>query len=505
MLTPAVLDDFGGLDFRSDLVGSRGTARIAHNVVVEDGRVARRCHATQLGSFTTTNTPDSIFANDRYVLVSNTTRIDAYGLDGAAGASLTGLTLGPRGWVDVTTAGSTSLTYIVSSGGIGISPRTFDGAAFATPAYTGYTPTASVDIAVTPWDNRVVYAAPQSQYSRLYFSDPGIPTTVGVNNYLDLNPGDGEMITKLVTWRDLLFVFKQTRMFVFYGTSTSATGTPIFNYRTVDVVGQRTTNLSACKQTATAHRTGVYFVGGDGEIYRTTGGVPEKISDAVFRLLQVGDWVSGGVVASAPTLQSIGVDDRYVYVSTDSTTMLCYDTMTGTWVTNSLGDSAGLEVWFAYTSSPLTNISSGATPFMDASVLYFTRPTSKTVGVYQRRQENPSSATQDFGSTAIAATYRTGWMDLGSAGVEKELRDTVLHGYGSVNAGWLRDYGTTASSTALTLGTYANKVPGRAHTKRGERGALYALNLTNSSGAYFDVSRAEMFVREQRGAGERTS
>jgi hypothetical protein len=38
----------------------------------------------------------------------------------------------------------------------------------------------------------------------------------------------------VIAWSRYLFVFKESKFFRFYGTSTGAGGTPVFNYETVD-------------------------------------------------------------------------------------------------------------------------------------------------------------------------------------------------------------------------------------------------------------------------------
>jgi hypothetical protein len=82
-------------------------------------------------------------------------------------------------------------------------------------------------------DNRLVGAFPTSGASRVGFSGAGTPETWSANDYVDLTPGDGERITALVSWREMTFAFKETKFFVFTGTSTAGDGTAIFNYRPV--------------------------------------------------------------------------------------------------------------------------------------------------------------------------------------------------------------------------------------------------------------------------------
>jgi hypothetical protein len=105
------------------------------------------------------------------------------------------------------------------------------------------------------------------------FSDEGAPNTWGANNYVDLTPGDGEQIMGLAVWREALFVFKESRFFVFYGTSSDSTGNPDFLFNSIEA----TVGPSSSKAIAVG-RDGVYFLNQRG-IYRTTGNTPELVSE----------------------------------------------------------------------------------------------------------------------------------------------------------------------------------------------------------------------------------
>jgi hypothetical protein len=125
--------------------------------------------------------------------------------------------------------------------------------------------------------------------SRVYWSNKGDPHTwetdgaqiggVGTayrgRNFMDLTPGDGEQIMGACSWRELTFIFKETKFFVFWGESTNTDGTPVFNYR--EVVNQAGL---ATRHTLVAGRDGVYFVNSRG-VYVTTGSEPKLLSDVV--------------------------------------------------------------------------------------------------------------------------------------------------------------------------------------------------------------------------------
>jgi hypothetical protein len=156
----------------------------------------------------------------------------------------------------------------------------------------------------------------------VHFSDAGDPETFGVNNYVTLWPGDGEGITGLVRWRDMVFAFKRSRFAVFYGTSTDGTGNPIFNYRSVDA------GVGCLQQgAAVAGEDGVYFATLTG-LYRTTGGDPVLVSKPVEPWLHR-DVTVPAVISGNPTL---AYHRGRVYVNYPSAGVQgVYDTQTGEW------------------------------------------------------------------------------------------------------------------------------------------------------------------------------
>jgi hypothetical protein len=156
--------------------------------------------------------------------------------------------------------------------------RRFDGTVFTTP---GGVP-AAFSMTLSPTSNRLVIID-WTLHHRVKFSDAGTPETFTANNFVDLHPNDGSGLVGLATWRDLVFAFKQNKFFVFYGESTDSSGNPIFNYRTVDT-GVGMAAFESTKQAAAAPDA-LYF-GNDEGIWRTTGGPPEKVSqalDPIFR------------------------------------------------------------------------------------------------------------------------------------------------------------------------------------------------------------------------------
>jgi hypothetical protein len=101
-------------------------------------------------------------------------------------------------------------------------------------------------VAISPRGNRLIQAhfyeaagTPSGfngTQSTVFFSDQGAPETFTATNFVILSHGDNEEIVGLAVWRDLIFVVKQTKMFVFYGESTDDEGLTEFNYHEVSRV-----------------------------------------------------------------------------------------------------------------------------------------------------------------------------------------------------------------------------------------------------------------------------
>jgi hypothetical protein len=118
----------------------------------------------------------------------------------------------------------------------------------------------------------------------VFFSDEGLPDTYTATNFVKLRPGDGEQIVGMATFRDLLIVFKQTAMYVFYSESIDDAGLVEFNYREYSL-GDTIPIASLGEHMICVGEDGVYFSGLRG-IYRTTGSLPSKISGPISPLYE---------------------------------------------------------------------------------------------------------------------------------------------------------------------------------------------------------------------------
>ena len=66
---------------------------------------------------------------------------------------------------------------------------------------------------VTPQSNRLMLASNTS--SKISFSDAGAPETYTANSFIEITPGDGDIFTGLIRWRDYVFIFKETKFAVY--------------------------------------------------------------------------------------------------------------------------------------------------------------------------------------------------------------------------------------------------------------------------------------------------
>ncbi|MGH2761381.1 MAG: hypothetical protein ACRDLD_02175, partial [Thermoleophilaceae bacterium] len=280
-------DGFGaGLNLRdkADAVNSAEAIDCLNVEFTERGVVKQRPGWAKLTPTALTNPPKTLHpfyttTGTRQLLAGCGSRLEALSTAGAVVASATALT--DSEW-DFCRFGSPGSEVAYAGNGKNLL-RKWNGATWASVANS---PKARY-LAVMAVDqgNRMVVAgfddgangpsAAQAQTDYVWFSAPGLPETFNAQSFISLTPGDGEKIQHLLVWREFVFVFKESKFFVVYGTTADSAGNPVFNYRTVDTgVGL------AAPRAICASPNGVYFMDRDG-IYVTTGGDPEKVSDLI--------------------------------------------------------------------------------------------------------------------------------------------------------------------------------------------------------------------------------
>lgn len=386
--------------------------------------------------------------------------------------------------------------------------RRWTGAAFETPTYSGTTPTGKY-LALSVTDNRLVSArfggaVAGNNASTVRFSAEGDPLTFGNTHYVDLTPGDGEEIMGAISWRDMTFVFKQTKFFVFYGNTVDDDGDPVFNYRPVDAgVGL------VSPQALAVSEQGVYFMDRTG-VYFTTGSQPARVSEAVEPIFHglPSVYYTGGILndGSISKATMSYVDEKLFLsfpsgVSNINDKNLVYDPYNKWWSLYNIP------------AGPMVNFRPADNP----ELVFGYSTGEKHLG----RHVQGSYTADDMeiggtGGTAISARWRSGWFNYGTASV-KTIRELKLAGYGIVDIGISRDYrqlppwtATRELSPASSLYNTGVLYDGGAlygpstqiqpkAVRRAVRGETFSIILTNSTmNRGFKVNRLTTHVREVR-------
>jgi hypothetical protein len=269
-----------------------------------------------------------------------------------------------------------------------------------------------------------------SSPDHVWFSDAGDPeswhTKTPEENDVQLMPGNGEPIKAVIAWRELIFVFKETVFFVFYGVGTNSEGSPEFLFRAVEAGVGMVSPRAVC-----VHHTGVYFMSRQG-VYRTTGEEPELISSLIEPLWtrDVSPFFKGGTIEQgAITECAMGTHEDRIFLSypTASTNnrTLVYDPQFEWWSLYSI--PASCLVSFRPSSAP--------------ELVFGYASGEKMVG------RHALTYTNDDG-TAITSRWRSGWFDLANPDV-KTLRSAKVWGSGVVEMGRDADFLNNSGPTEI--------------------------------------------------------
>lgn len=413
-LTSYPITRFGGLDLLTDPqeVGAERATDLLNVDLDNPGIVQTRDGWVLLGSAAAPSNYQAMgfyvtSAGVEYIVASDAATLRPYQSDGTAGTTQAGAATSNNAFARFGTPANTRL-YVATG-----NYYRLDGAVWTLVAAPPINPNL---LAVTANDNRMAIAS-NGLDAKVHFSNAGDPETFGVNDFVTLWPGDGEGITGLVRWRDMLFAFKKSRFAVFYSTSTSGTGTPIFNYRAVDAgVG------CVLPGSVVAADDGVYFATLTG-LYRTTGSDPVYLSKIIEPWLHR-DISGPASITVAPTL---AYDKRRIYMNyPQAGTQVIYDTRTGEW-----------SVWNLAATS-LLGVSWGSS-FGEG--LYLGDSVTKKIGYV-------TATTNTDNGTTIASHYQSGFYEL-SPGNRATIRWTKM--WGDV-APTLNIYTNHATSDPLTRG-----------------------------------------------------
>lgn len=466
--TAVPLDTFGGLNLVDDPhdIGFRGATAASNVEFTRHGSIKPRAGFTKvpLSTAGTTQLGAMCFykssAGRKFIVAeTNTNTVIPLTIDGNAdGGTLSAAApLSNNGMVRYGDSTNGPRLYLVNNTA---TVRRLDDTtwgSFAAP--TGIVPTC---VAVKPGSNRLVLAAGDV----VFFSDPDAPETFQTDNFVRLDAGDGESIVAVTAWRELLFVFKQTKFYVFTGESVDAAGGPIFNYRTV-AANQGVEHHGM----AVAGDGGVYFTNATG-LYVTTGDAPVLMSREIGIALGVDPWMGTSIVYHN---NMVLVQNR---ATSTTSTVIVFDTITGMFATWSMDASR-------FATGP--NFASAST----FPTLYIAGSTSKKVGAYGGLTDDADTGFS--GGTSITWTYTSGADAVGNT-ERKVLRDTRV--FGSTDVSLKVATNEDASATVALTRSASDEMVYR----RAVRGTFFTFTITGTktvdSAPADAIDRLVFYLRE---------
>lgn len=394
-------------------------------------------------------------------------------------------------------APAASYTYIADSIN---SLRRFDGTDFTEPtAVVDGVPGLKmpVGVFVANWSdggNRLVVASTGGEFggpnmaasstSHVWFTVPGNPEAFESTAFEEVTPGDGEEIVGCCVWGGEVFVFKETKLFVFYGISADLEGKPIFNYRTVDL-GTRILPPGASAERGSgeyvvAGTEGVYFVSNDG-LWVTTGGEPSKLSEELSPLADSRPLV-GPAAATFGDLRwtdMLGIcyfdDAVYVGLGVDPIErLLRLDMHTLQWTVWSAALNA-MAVWNEEVATHRSRI------FFSASA----------VGLKDIYSYTP--ATDADPTVAMDPHWQSGFYDIEEAD-EKTFVHLKAWGTGEVELEVAEDFGAVGAASTLPLGVAPAIAQKQA--QKGQSATLFSHRISGE--APWSVYRIDRYLRETR-------
>jgi len=460
-------DFAGGLNLRdkADTVGDREAIDLLNVNFNERGAIMQRDGFADLTVSSLTNRVDSLSPfykadGTRQLIAGCGVRLEALNATGGVVASQSGLFGGPYNFVRFGAPGSEYL-YAVNGADL---PQRWDGAAWTVPTATvdgaaGRAMPRAGALAITAGlpgftaasnaANRLVATAfgtaplagpngAPTTPSTVYLSNPGAPevwetdgslSPIRGRNRLELLPGDGEAIMNAVSWRELTFIFKESKFFVLWGEDIDpSTSTPVFHVReVVNDIGL------AAKLAITVGRDGVYFFDRRG-VYRTSGGDPILLSDKISPLWtgNPAEFYRGKPInpAALAAVRMCWHDEQlFVAVPTGTSTvcdrLLVYDTQHDWWTVYDIAASA-------------------LAPFRRASRDELHHGYASGLNRIGHRE---FGSTDDRGAE-ISSRWRSGWSDYQTSQV-KTIRETHAWGIGEAVASFSVDYNIGQSADVV--------------------------------------------------------
>lgn len=250
--------------------------------------------------------------------------------------------------------------------------------------------------------------------STIFFSDALAPETYTAVNFVQLDTGDSERFQGAVGYQNQLFVFKSSKMYVFYGTSPDDDGTLSFDYKTIPLPDAIVPTLEPTDWTPiSVGPDGVYIVCATG-LWKTTGSTPVRVPTTIEQVFANTDDTTS-ILQDAPGQFRTGWAGAKYYVTyvafgaSPATVCFVYDKIHDFWSTMTVG--AGIE-----TSPPLLFTAGGA--YIAGTIFMGIRNVS---GGTHEIWSSDMTKVIDTGTTRVAWLYISGYNAFDGPG-EKRLR-----------------------------------------------------------------------------------
>lgn len=318
-----------------------------------------------------------------------------------------------------------------------------------------------------------------SSGSHVWFSMPGNAEEYEGTAFVQLNPGDGEEITGCVAFGGMIFVFKETRCFIFYGVSADNDGKPVFNFRSVELGTRMRAPGPKRAENVIAGNDSVYFVADHG-VYATTGAEPSLLSDELEPLARsqalVGPaattlgtrrWVNAAGIAYMGEaiyvgLESGGIVDRVIK----------YDLRKQSWTILTAALNC-MVAWVEQTNNRARVFFSG------------TGAGNRRIYFYTAAVDTDASAAD------LDPRWQSGFYDLEEAD-EKTLVNVKMWGTGEVTLKVAEDYGALGKGTTFKLGVAP--AIAQQQKQKGQTATLFSHQLSGT--APWSVQRLDRYLRE---------
>lgn len=320
-----------------------------------------------------------------------------------------------------------------------------------------------------------------SSPSHVWFSNPGDGEAYEATAYVQVNPGDGEEIIGCVAWGGMIFVFKETRCFIFYGVSADNDGKPVFNFRTVELGTRMNPPGAKNGENVVAGTDSVYILADQG-VYATTGGDLSLLSTDLEPLARsqalVGPitttlgsrrWVDAGGIAYAGEALYVGLLEGGVVDR-----VLKYDLRKQAWTILTAALNC-IVAWAEQTDNRGRIFFSGTGEGNER--IYFYTPATD----------------EDASGAAMSPRWQSGFYDLEDAD-EKTFVHTKVWGTGEIDIKTAEDYGELGAATRCKLGTAP--AIAQAQKQKGQTATLFSHQISGT--APWSVQRIDRYLRETR-------